>query len=252
MSKKVWYNYWQPPYVANVPRYHDSSEFSWTAEPIRNFDQIKKELMKLIEDRDGRLIGHYSDQVNDSAEDWNTLAFKQWGIKVKRNLNEVPYIKEWLSRQPYILSASVNILNHGASINPHQGDTNAILRCHMGVEISGGLPELGFEVNGEPRCWEEGDFLIFRDAYEHRAWNNSGRRRVIFVVDYLLDEYRSQKTAISINVRSFQVLQWVVSKWSAIKKWPKWMHRVLFFMVRILLYILWPIQQITGVLKKHS
>lgn len=34
----------------------------------------------------------------------------------------------------------------GTSITPHNGDTNAHMRCHMGIKIPGKLPECGFQV----------------------------------------------------------------------------------------------------------
>jgi len=252
MGKKVWYNYWQPRYESDEPSFYRASSYDWTDGLLEVLPQIKAELNSIIESRDGLLTGHYADEVNSSGAQWHTLAFKQWGIKVKSNLKLAPTLDSWLSQNPRILSSSVNILNPGAAILEHQGDTNAIVRCHIGIEVPGEIPKVGFSVNGEDRSWIKDDFLIFRDALSHKAWNHSDTKRVILVVDYLLDGYQGSKTSISINVRAFQLFQLIVNKWKSIKSWSKWMHRLIFINVKILLYILLPLQKITGVLRSHS
>jgi len=252
MGKKVWYNYWQPPYSSEEPKYVASGTFNWESDLLKVLPEIKSELMSILSARDGQLTKHYADEVNSSGAEWHTLAFKQWGIKVKSNLKQAPSLANWLRRHPRILSSSLNILNPGAKITEHQGDTDAIVRCHIGLEIPDGLPNVGFSVENEDRPWKENEILIFRDAFNHKAWNDSNKRRVILVVDYILDDYQNSKSRISINVRSFQILQLVVNKWKSLKSWSKGLHRFLFFQIKVLLYILLPIQKITGVLRSHS
>ncbi|MFT7611180.1 MAG: aspartyl/asparaginyl beta-hydroxylase (cupin superfamily) [Parvicellaceae bacterium] len=252
MGKKVWYNYWQPPYSSEEHIYVASGTFAWEEDLLKVLPDIKSELMSIVKIRDGQLTKHYADEVNSAGSEWHTLAFKQWGIKVKNNLKHAPTLKSWLNEHPRILSSSVNILNSGAEIKEHRGDTDAIVRCHIGLEIPDGLPKVGFSVENEERPWKENETLIFRDAFNHKAWNNSSSRRVILVVDYILDDYQNLKSRVSINVRAFQILQLVVNKWKSMKTWPKGMHRFIFVNIKLILYILLPLQKFTGVLRNHS
>jgi aspartyl/asparaginyl beta-hydroxylase (cupin superfamily) len=249
--KDIWYNYWQPDYVSEEPHYYSADEYEWAQDLLANYAAIKDELMMVVEARDGKFSSHYASELNDKYGEWTTMGFKTWGIKVKKHLRLVPYINNWLENHPQISSCSVNVLEPGASIGEHAGDTNAILRCHLGIEIPCGLPELGFNVEGEEMPWIQGGFLIFRDSFKHHAWNSSTKRRIIFVVDVIEDQFLEKKTQISINVRAFQVLHWLANKWKWVHNRPKSGHRFLFVIIRILLYILYPVQKITGVIRKH-
>ena len=52
----------------------------------------------------------------------------------------------------------------GANINPHQGDTDAIYRCHLGLSVPGGL-DCGFQVGAEIRGWKEGRLPVTPDPH---------------------------------------------------------------------------------------
>jgi beta-hydroxylase len=43
---------------------------------------------------------------------------------------------------------------------------------------------LGLRIGTDSRSWSEGSVLIFDDAYEHEAWNETGEPRVVLFVDF--------------------------------------------------------------------
>jgi hypothetical protein len=105
------------------------------------------------------------------------------------------------------LAASFNLLEPGTTIKPHRGDTNAIIRCHLGLEIPGPAPDCAFRVGTETRGWKEGELFMFCDAHPHTAWNNTSKRRLVFIVDILRPEFVDQKVSICSRVLSAVYLE---------------------------------------------
>ena len=85
-------------------------------------------------------------------------------------------------------------------IKEHHGETNAIMRCHFGIEIPAGLPDCGMKVANEEREWQEGKWLFFNDAQHHTAWNNSDKRRILLIIDVIRPEFLSRKNYICARV----------------------------------------------------
>lgn len=251
-QNRIWYNYWMPSYNGDDANYFDAENYEWARDISSHKEQIKKELLTILEEREGRLIPYYSDAVSTNGDQWTTLGFKTWGINVIPNLNKAPTIKHLLEKYPQILSTSFNILKAGANLAKHCGDTNAILRCHLGIDIPGELPEIGFEVNGEQRTWKEGEILIFLDAKEHLGWNHTERDRLILLFDVLRDEFLEHEFEVCINVRSFLLLQWLGGKINVFLKAPKFIHRIVFWCFKFILILIHPYQRKRGVVIKHD
>lgn len=59
-----------------------------------------------------------------------------------------------------------------------------MLRLHLGLIVPEPRERTAIRVGPEQRHWEEGRALIFDDAYEHEAWNETGGVRVVLWVDF--------------------------------------------------------------------
>lgn len=77
-------------------------------------------------------------------------------------------------------SAYFSVLTPGARLRPHCGPSNARLRLHVGLSVSG---DAGMRVGNETRRWREGEALLFDDSFEHEVWNEGDAPRLIFIVD---------------------------------------------------------------------
>lgn len=252
MNKKPWYNYWMPRYQSDEPNYFDARNFVWAQQVLEKGDVIKEELLIVLKKRNNKLFPYYSPAVSIDGDQWHTLAFKTWGIDVKPNLEQCPEISRLIEKIPQLVSASVNVLMPGAELKAHQGDSDSFYRCHLGIEIPEGLPKLGFEVEGEKKEWKEGELLIFLDAKEHRAWNNTDQRRVIFLFDVVREEYVSQQKKICFNIRSFLLMQWLAGKFPFLTRLNKKIHKIIFLKIKLLLILIYPYQKRKGVIIKHS
>jgi beta-hydroxylase len=78
-------------------------------------------------------------------------------------------------------------LSPKSRILPHYGYFSNALRCHLGLKIPAG--DCGLIVNGQTKNWQEGKLLVFNEALEHTAWNETTQERIILMFDFIPDNY---------------------------------------------------------------
>jgi len=249
---KPWYVYWNPPYEGNEPNFFDSEKLEWTALIENNWAKISNELHLLIKEKEGKFQPYFVSGLDENSQGWQTLTLKTWGIDVKQNQQKCPQTMQILNKVEGCVSVAVSLLLPNTKIHPHAGDTNAIYRCHVGIDVPTGLPDCGFQVKNEQQAWANGKALVFCDAYEHNAWNNTSHPRHILILDVIREEFLNQKKSICLHVRAFLLFQLLIEKMKWILKLPKWMQHTGFFKIKLLLWLIYPIQKKTGVLLKHE
>ena len=70
----------------------------------------------------------------------------------------------------------------GARIAPHFGPTNTRLRVHVPLRVPQARGA-ALTVAGEARAWKLGEPLVFDDAFEHAAVNETSEARVVLLFD---------------------------------------------------------------------
>jgi aspartyl/asparaginyl beta-hydroxylase (cupin superfamily) len=78
-----------------------------------------------------------------------------------------------------------SIFEPGKRLPPHRGPYNGVLRLHLGLIVPSECEKVGIRVGGKTCHWREGEVLIFDDAYDHEAWNDSGEIRVVLFLDFI-------------------------------------------------------------------
>ena len=195
-------------YKGIEPSFINSEDFDWAKDIKLKTDDIKKELHHYLSKND--LKSYFNESMVSRQNSWRTISLKTWNIELFKNQKEFPFTTALINKYPQIISASFNLLEPNSKIHPHCGDTNAIYRCHLGLQIPSGLPECGFRVKNETKEWKNGEWLIFMDAYNHEAWNNTNKERYIFLLDVIRDEYNHQRFRIGATVLTSLFIQ----KWS--------------------------------------
>lgn len=165
---------------------------------------------------------------------YKTFSLRWWDIEFFKNQIHFPVTTKLLKKYPEITTLSFNFLEPQSRILPHCGDTNAVYRCHYGIEIPDSLPTCGFRVKNENRSWKEGEWLAFLDAYEHEAFNLTDKTRMIILMDILRPEYANQRSRITSTVMTSLFLQKRAERF-------KWLKRLPHPAVRILVAVLRPI-----------
>jgi aspartyl/asparaginyl beta-hydroxylase (cupin superfamily) len=193
--------------------------FNWTEAFENQYTSIETELFEYLKNQE--LEAYFNQSMVNRSNTWKTISLKWWGIEFRKRQKFFPVTSALLKEYPELISLSFNQLEPHGMIKPHCGDTNAIFRCHMGIEIPDVLPLTGLRVKNEWREWKKGKWLIFMDAYNHEALNNSDKKRIIMVVDYLRPEFQRRKKKVISTVLTSLFLQKRAERWPILKKTPK-------------------------------
>lgn len=216
MSSRIWYSFYdRNGYNGDEPYFFEPKSFEWTKIIEDNWFKIREELDAFLQ-QNVEMMPYFDQQMVTRAASWKTIPFAAWGVWFEKNCKKAPTTKTLLQSIPGCVSASFNLLEAGATIKPHYGDTNAIVRCHLGLYIPAPLPETGFRVGTAEQSWHNGKLLIFCDAHYHTAWNNSNENRYILLFDVIRPEYMCQKNSVCSSVLASLFLQSMLSRLPAV------------------------------------
>ena len=184
------------PFKGNEPFYFDKNDYEWVSRIESQWTVIRDELTALLQEHENSLVPYAIAALTSKPNQWKTFGFMFWTIPSPENCKRCPKTWELIQTIPNVLAASFNLLEAGTTIKPHRGDTNAIIRCHLGLSIPGPAPQCAFRVGTEIRGWKDGEILMFCDAHPHTSWNNTDQKRYIMVIDIMRPEYAAQTKAI--------------------------------------------------------
>ncbi len=220
LSFKPWYSYKGGEFTGDLPAFFPTDEWKWILESEAKFSVIKSEIEKLLSSKNNILEPYFNASLVSEKGKWEVVNFYFWGKEEKNNCDACPELNRFLKTIPGMLSAGISRLAPQTSIHPHFGDTNMIARCHLGLSIPTGLPSCGIKVKDETRAWENGKWLVFCDAHQHSAWNQTDQFRYILIVDVVLPRFVNEKKNIAANVQSLLALQKKLDKNPWMKKLP--------------------------------
>lgn len=239
----IWYMIHGGRFAGNEPYFYERQDFPWVETLERATPMILEELQALLHEDQERLRPYFSRVMAFPPGQWKTLGFFFWKLKLHDNCRRCPRITELLESIPHLTAGSLSVLEPKSNINPHQGDTNAIVRAHLGLSIPAPLPDCGFQVGDEVRGWEEGKMLLFCDAHNHTAWNHTGERRLVFIVDVMRPELADRTDAICSHVLASQVLQRLYQRFAWLGGTAGRWRYVLHFVLRAAIRVILPIQR---------
>jgi beta-hydroxylase len=169
------------------PSIFDVASFPWATGIEREWQTIRDELLRVL---DRKLeLPNVQELTADAARlsrdaGWKIFPLIAYGIRSRPNIKQCPQTWRIVRRIPGLKTAMFSILDGDKRIPPHRGPYNGVLRLHLGLLIPEPREKLGIRV-GSNRCqWAEGRVLIFDDAYEHEAWNETGQIRAVLFVDF--------------------------------------------------------------------
>jgi ornithine lipid ester-linked acyl 2-hydroxylase len=166
---------------------YDTAAFPWAARIELEWRIVREELDRVMVRK--AELPNVQDITADAAAlskdaDWKIFPLIAYGIRSKPNIDLCPETWRIVRGIPGLTTAMFSILEPGKRLPPHRGPYNGVLRLHLGLRIPEPRERLAIRVGPELRHWEEGRVLIFDDAYEHEAWNESSQVRVVLFVDF--------------------------------------------------------------------
>ena len=173
--------------VGNPPIY-DNAVFPWTTEIEREWRAIRTELDRVLlrkEDLPG--FHEISADVATISQDrgWKTFLLSGYGFKSDANIKRCPQTWRVCQKIPGLITVMFSILEPGKHLPPHRGPYTGVLRLHLGLIVPEPREQLGIRVDKEIYRWNEGEAVVFDDAYEHEAWNKTPHTRVVLFVDFV-------------------------------------------------------------------
>lgn len=169
------------------PCVYTKDDFPWAAELEREWRTIRGELDRVLLRKNE--LPNVQEITVDAAsithdDRWKIFLFVAYGVRSARNCELCPDTWRIVQRIPGMRTAMFSILEPGKRIPPHRGPYNGVLRLHLGLAIPEPRELAAIRIGAEMRHWEEGKVLIFDDAYEHEAWNETGHERVVLFIDF--------------------------------------------------------------------
>jgi len=238
-----WYSIYGIRYAGGDPYFFDRARFPWVDRIRSHREMILEELTALMARDETALRPYFNLDMAYPPRSWKSVGFYFWKLRMHRNCEACPRISALLDTIPNLTAASLSVLEPNCNINPHHGDTNAIVRGHLGLSIPAQLPDCGFQVGPEIRPWTEGDVLLFCDAHTHSAWNHSNRRRLLFLFDVVRPEFAAETDAVCANVLASLLLQWVYQRFRQLQRSPGRLHHVLHRLLRLIVRGCLPLQR---------
>lgn len=169
------------------PCVYDNAAFPWATAIERDWRAIRDEADRVLARKAD--LPNVQDITPDAAAissdvGWKIFPLIAYGIRSQPNIDLCPQAWRAVQSIPGLRTAMFSILDPGKRIPPHRGPYNGVLRLHLGLLVPEPHERLGIRIGSEQRHWQEGCALIFDDAFEHEAWNETGLVRVVLFVDF--------------------------------------------------------------------
>ena len=229
-QEALWYAFKGRTYKGDMPAFFDKNDLPYGEYIEILSPDIVSEWRQLYENSHFSMHPYFSTQLAKDRRQWQVYELLFWGEKYEERLAEFPSVQKLTNRFPEIVSVVFSKLAPHTSLSAHIGDTNAIIRTHVGVEIPDELPLCGIKVKEEPRAWVKGQALSFCDAHLHTAWNNTERERVVLIIDSIHPHFSTSQKSICRNILSALALQRFLERYSFSKYIPSFFKGILRYM----------------------
>lgn len=227
-------------YKGTSPVFFDPAQLPGTKLLEENWPVIKEEIEAYYAAHSDRFEPNFTPYAY-KEKGWRTINLYSYFLKYSRNCEKLPRTDEIVSRIPGMSMCQVAVIDPHTRIKAHFGDTDAIIRSHLGIRVPGKLPELGLRVRRQRVTWEEGKVFAFCIAHRHYAWNDTDEPRIALVVDTFKDEYMSRRYAIAGNTLAAIVTKAIATRFPITKKTPAFLvhalHRPLGLFFRLALFL---------------
>lgn len=198
-SGKPWISYELRGFDVREPHVFDVTQFDWVKSLEAQWSVIRDELLAVV-GHDEVFLTYPDAGMTSRKGAWKTAGMLYWTFRSDKYASMFPNTWKILQSVPNLTSASFLLLEPNSTIKPHYGDTNAVVRCHMGLVVPAPAPRCGLRVKDHTFSWEEGRIFMFNDAHEHTAWNNTNQNRFILSFDVMRPEFLGQETWAASHV----------------------------------------------------
>ncbi len=162
--------------------------FPWVAHVEDNWEVIREEAMRLLEDREelANFQDISKDQIEITDDDrWKTFFLYGYGFEAKLGVEMCPRTAALMRQIPGMKTAMFSILSPRKHILDHRGPYKGVLRYHLGLVVPADAESCRIRVGEDVRHWDEGRSLVFDDTFNHEVWNDTEETRIVLFVDVM-------------------------------------------------------------------
>jgi aspartyl/asparaginyl beta-hydroxylase (cupin superfamily) len=240
-SEPLWFYVTNSWYKGKYPNFHDVTKLPAAKILEANYEVIKKEVLEFYEREGDTTMQANFTPYKYKEEGWRTVNLMSFMLMYPKLIKKFPATWEILNAIPGMVSVTLAVLKPHTRIKAHFGDSNAIVRTHLGLVVPGKYPELGLRNGSREQCWEEGKTFAITIAHRHYAWNNTDHKRIILMVDTVHDDFKDRKMWICALLLSSATMKFIATKIPVLKKTPdlipKFFHPVIGGLFYALLFV---------------
>lgn len=216
-------------YNGSLPKFFKPEWFP-ELQPLQdNWQAIRDEILQ-YEKQHGVIQGLDSNPyVAPQIEgiEWSNIFLENFMIRHHKNHKKFPLLSSVLNQIPNASFAVISVLSPHTIIKPHYGDTNGIVRAHLGLIIPDTLPACGIRVGEEEQGWTEGGLTLFTEAYLHGAWNKTDKKRYVLVVDFVPAFMGQSKITVCTQLLGAQSFNYLEKRFTILEHLPLWAANIL-------------------------
>jgi beta-hydroxylase len=161
----------------------DTADHDWVPRVEAAYTDIRAELDQVL--AQGVQFPETSDVVGQDQGNegrWSTYMLCSYGTWLEFNCARMPITTEVVRSVPEVQIAGFAVLHAGSHLPRHRGPSKS-LRYHLGVKVPGPPGSTRIAVGDGVHHWAEGVSLLFDDAVEHEAWNDSDEDRYVLFIE---------------------------------------------------------------------
>lgn len=207
-------------YSGSHPAFYNSEDFAWVTSIEENYGRIRDEIQDIINGTE-KIAPNLNPPYLSSPDAWRNFYFMNFGWFDHKNCLKYPETFKILKGIPDIVFAGVTVLNPKSKVLPHIGETNATIRCHLGLYVPGSRMDCGITVKGESREHHNGKVVMFSDAHLHTTWNNTDEQRVLLVFDVVQKQFAHKADWVCANALAALTIKYIDEKFPLIRPMPQ-------------------------------
>lgn len=202
------------------PHYFDPAQFPGTKILEGNFEAIRAEILALYGETPEAFQANFTPYAY-KEEGWRTINLYSYFLRYPENCARLPVLDSVVRQIPGMSMAQVAVLRPHTRIKAHYGDTNGLIRSHLGIVVPATLPDLGIRIHNENHGWEEGKVFCICIAHRHYAWNNTDRHRIVLVLDVIRPDLFGRRYEVASNALAVITMKFFATKFRQLKKMPR-------------------------------
>lgn len=119
--------------------------------------------------------------LDNGKPSWKLFGLILFGREIKENTDKCIETMKILNRCSGIVNAGFSCLEPNVITALHCDFNHDILRCHIPIYIPEG--DTAIKINDNLKKWNDNEFFIFDDTYNHQAWNYTNEKRIVLIID---------------------------------------------------------------------